>query len=127
MAAQEVQYRKRPAASWNEEARVALEQDRTETALAQTRQASMAEPENTELTATALGKEGAERRVSFILRVTVDEQGQPRRAEVEHARSGNKEAYPGLDLQRLVAFVEVCINLPNHPETDDPPGTPTDS
>ena len=64
----------------------------------------------------------AEKRISFILRLTVDERGQPRRTEVEHARSGNKETYPGLDLQRLAAFMEACISLPNHPETDDPSG-----
>jgi len=63
----------------------------------------------------------AEKRISFILRLTVDERGQPRRTEVEHARSGNKETYPGLDLQRLAAFMEACISLPNHPTTDDPP------
>ena len=69
----------------------------------------------------------AEKRISFILRLTVDEQGQPRRTEVEHARSGNKEAYPGLDLQRLAAFMEACISLPNHNSAEDPPGTsPTD-
>jgi hypothetical protein len=59
--------------------------------------------------------------------VTVDEQGQPRRTEVEHARSGTKEIYAGLDLQRLAAFMEACISLPNHPATDNPPGGTTDS
>jgi hypothetical protein len=79
------------------------------------------EQENVDLPPMAPEEEGAERRVSFILRVTVDERGRPRRTEVEHARSGKKEALLGLDLQRLAAFLEACIKLPNHPATDDPP------
>jgi hypothetical protein len=66
-------------------------------------------------------EEGIEQRISFIVRLTVDERGQPRRTEVEHAKSGKKEAFPGLDVQRLAAFMEACISLPNHPTTDDPP------
>ena len=82
-----------------------------------------AEAEKTEPLPAALGEGGAERRVTFVVRLTVDEQGQPRRTEIEHAKSGEKETFPGLDVQRLVAFMKVCISLPNHPGTDDPPST----
>ncbi len=57
----------------------------------------------------ALGEAGGEKRVSFVVRVTVDERGEPRRTEVEHARSGKKEIFPALDVQRLAAFVKACI------------------
>jgi hypothetical protein len=82
-----------------------------------------AEAEKTEPLPAALGEGGAERRVTFVVRLTVDEQGQPRRTEVEHAKSGEKETFPGLDVQRLVAFMKACIGLPNHPAADDPPST----
>jgi len=68
-------------------------------------------------------EEGIEQRISFIVRLTVDERGQPRRTEIEHAKSGEKEAFPGLDVQRLVAFMKACLSLPNHPAADDPPST----
>jgi len=57
----------------------------------------------------SLEKEGAEQRVSFIVRLTVDEQGQPRRTEIEHAQSGKKEVFPALDVQRLASFIQACI------------------
>lgn len=118
--------RTRPAAKPEEEARVAREQARVERALAQTRQASRTEPENTKPPPPiTLADEGAERRVTFILRLTVDERGQPRRTEIEHARSGEREAFPNLDIQRLTAFMERCISLPNHPTTDDTPNSNT--
>ena len=99
-----------------------IEQARAEAqgALAQARKAMGDEAENTEPSPTALGEEGAERRVTFIVRLTVDQRGQPRRSEIEHAQSGKKETFPGLDVQRLAAFMEACISLPNHPATDDP-------
>jgi len=84
-----------------------------------------AEAENMEPPPTALREEGAERRVTFIVRLTVDERGQPRRTEVEHAQSGKKETFPGLDVQRLAAFMKACISLLKHPGTDDPPSTST--
>jgi len=80
-----------------------------------------AEAANTEPLPTALGEEGAEWRVTFIIRLTVDEQGQPRRTEIEHARSGKKETFPGLDVQRLAAFMQACTSPPHHPGTDDSP------
>lgn len=109
------------------QARVKIEQARVEAqrALVGARQATGTEAQNMEPPPTALGQEGAERRVTFIVRLTVDERGQPRRTEVEHAQSGKKETFPGLDVQRLVAFIKACISLPNHPGTDDPPSAST--
>jgi hypothetical protein len=69
-----------------------------------------AEAQNTEPPPTALGEEGTERRVTFIIRLTVDERGRPRRTEIEHAQSGQKETFPDLDVQRLTAFMKKCIN-----------------
>jgi len=57
----------------------------------------------------APGEDGVEQRFSFIVRLTVGEQGKPRRTEVEHAMSGKKEAFPDLDVQKLAAFMEACI------------------
>ena len=51
--------------------------------------------------ARAAREQGAEQRVSFVVRLTIDEHGQARRTEVEHAKSGKKETFPALDVQRL--------------------------
>ena len=75
--------------------------------------------ENTGPHPTMPGEEGVERRVTFIIRLTVDERGQPRRAEIEHAQSGKKETFPGLDVQRLAAFMEAFIGPLNCLRTDD--------
>lgn len=70
-----------------------------------------------------LEKEGAEQRVSFVVRLTVDEQGQPRRTEIEHAQSGKKEVFPALDVQRLVSFIQACIS-PISPKPATPAAPP---
>ena len=126
MAAQEVPQLKRPAARPDEETRVGFEKTRAEAeaALVQVGQATGTEVKNTEPPSAPQREEGAERRVTFIVRLTVDERGQPRRIEVEHAKSGKKETFPGLDVQRLEAFMKACISVPNHPGTDDPLDTP---
>jgi hypothetical protein len=67
------------------------------------------EQENVDLPPMAPEEEGAERRVTFIIRLTVDERGRPRRTEIEHAQSGQKETFPDLDVQRLAAFMKKCI------------------
>lgn len=51
-------------------------------------------------------EEEGEQRVSFVVRLTVDERGQPRRTEVEHVQSGKKERHPTLDVRRLATFME---------------------
>lgn len=92
-----------------------------ETALAETRKAVEVEEENTKLPPTTPGEEEGEQRISFIVRLTVDERGQPRRTEVEHAQSGKKETFPALDVQRLAAFMEMCISPTVIPEPTTPP------
>ena len=61
-----------------------------ERTLERVRQAKGAEAKNTEQSPTALGEEGVERRISFIIQLTVDERGRPRRTEVQHAQSGKR-------------------------------------
>jgi hypothetical protein len=102
--------------AWANAEQARAEAERT---LVQARKAMEAEVENTKLPPTTLEEEGAERRVTFIVRVTVDERGQPRRTEIEHARSGKKETFPGLDVQRLAAFMEAFIGPLNCLRTDD--------
>lgn len=79
-------------------------------ALAGAKKATGTEAENAEPLPTALAGEGAERRVTFIVRVTADERGQPRRTEIEHAQSGQKETFPDLNVQRLADFMKKCIS-----------------
>jgi hypothetical protein len=81
-----------------------------ERALAGARQAMGIEAEDIEPPSAALSEEGTERRITFIIRLTVDERGQPRRTEIEHAQSGQKEILPDLDVQRLAAFMQKCIS-----------------
>jgi hypothetical protein len=52
---------------------------------------------------------GAEQRVSFVVRLTVDERRQPKRTEIEHPLSGKKVSFPSLDAQRMAAFMKACI------------------
>jgi hypothetical protein len=73
------------------------------------RPAAKPQAENTKPPPTTLGEEGTERRITFVIRLTVNEQGQPRRTEIEHAQSGQKETFPDLDVQRLTAFMKKCI------------------
>jgi hypothetical protein len=74
------------------------------------RPAAKPQAENAKPPPTTLGEEGTERRITFIIRLTVDERGQPRRTEIEHAQSGQKEILPDLDVQRLAAFMQKCIS-----------------
>lgn len=108
------------------QARVKAEQARAEAerALAQARKAASVESESTELPSTTAEAEGAEQRVSFVVRVTVDERGKPLRTEVEHPQSGKKETYPALDVQRLAAFIKACISPPSIAEPIISPAPP---
>lgn len=62
--------------------------------------------------------EGVEQRISFVVRLTVDERGRPRRTEVEHAQSGKKEVFPALDGHRLAAFMKASIEHPAAQESE---------
>jgi hypothetical protein len=96
------------------QARVQTEQDRTGTKRhsSKARKAARIKAETDESSLIILGEAGGEKRVSFVLRVTVDARGQPWRTEIEHAHSGKKEIFPALDVQRLTAFVKACIGSP---------------
>jgi hypothetical protein len=50
------------------------------------------------------------KRVSFVVRLTVDEQGQPGRTEIEHVPSGRKQNFANLEGVRLVTFIKACIS-----------------
>jgi hypothetical protein len=50
------------------------------------------------------------RRVSFIVRLMLDEYGQFERTEIEHVSSSRKQNFPSLDGKRLVAFMKACIS-----------------
>jgi hypothetical protein len=98
-------------------AQVEVEQERderikAERALTEATKATAAEVIHAEPLTGAREEDGAEQRVSFVVRLTVDERGQPRRTEVEHAQSGKKEAFPALDVQRLAVFMKACISPP---------------
>lgn len=56
------------------------------------------------------GRQARVRRVSFVVRLTIDEQGQFRRTEIEHVESGVNQHFSGLDGERLVAFMKACIS-----------------
>jgi multidrug resistance efflux pump len=56
------------------------------------------------------------RRVSFVVRLTLDEQGQFGRTEIEQVSSGKKQNFLSLDGDLLVAFMRSCINPETIPE-----------
>ena len=50
------------------------------------------------------------RRASFVVRLTLDENGQFGRTEIEHVSSSRKQNFLSLDGERLVAFMKACIS-----------------
>ncbi len=66
------------------------------------------------------------RRTSFVVRLTVDEQGQFSRTEIEHVDSGKKQNYLTLDGERLVAFMKACISPDVIPEQVIPAALPAE-
>jgi hypothetical protein len=77
--------------------------------------------EDKETPLKTLREEGAERRASFIVRLTVDAHGEPRRTEVEDVQSGKKETFASLDSERLTAFMRACIGTLVVPKPTMPP------
>lgn len=104
-AAQAEIEQERQARSRAEQARV-----EAESALAKAKNTLPVETETAEALPSALGEPGAEQRVSFIVRLTVDERGHPRRTEIQHAGSGEKAAFPGLDGKSLAVFMQGCLS-----------------
>jgi hypothetical protein len=49
------------------------------------------------------------RRISFVVRLMVDEHGQPQRTEIEQVEGNRKQSFLGLDGERLVAFMKAYI------------------
>jgi lipopolysaccharide export system protein LptC len=49
---------------------------------------------------------------SFTVRINADERGQPHSTHVTHTQTEDEDKFPGLDAQRLVAFMEECIRPP---------------
>jgi hypothetical protein len=51
------------------------------------------------------------RRVSFVVRLMLDEHGQFARTEIQHVLSSRRQNFLSLDGDGLVAFMKACINL----------------
>lgn len=56
------------------------------------------------------GHQARIKRVSFIVRLTVDKLSQPGRTEIEHVPSGRKQNFPNLEGVHLVTFMKACIS-----------------
>lgn len=62
------------------------------------------------------GHQARIKRVSFIVRLTVDKLSQPGRTEIEHVLSGRKQNFPSLEAVRLVTFMKACIGPERIPQ-----------
>lgn len=51
------------------------------------------------------------KRISFVVRLTLDEHGQFGRTEIEHVSSSRKQNFLSLKGEYLVAFMKSCIRL----------------
>lgn len=60
------------------------------------------------------------RRVSFVVRLMIDERGQPQRTEIEEVASSKKQNFLGLDSERIIAFMKECASPAINPELDIP-------
>jgi len=65
------------------------------------------------------------RRVSFVVRLTLDEHGQFGRTEIEHVSSSRKQNFLSLDGERLVEFMKACFSPIIIPEDAIPTEAPT--
>jgi hypothetical protein len=61
--------------------------------------------------------------ISFVVRIAMDESGQPERTEIEHVSCFRKQNFHGLDGESLVSFIKTCIQPPFIPE----PAFPSES
>jgi hypothetical protein len=66
--------------------------------------------ENVESPPVPLGEGSANPRISFIVRLVVDEHGQPGRGEIEHEPSNRLHRFRKLDGDDLVTFMKECIS-----------------
>jgi hypothetical protein len=60
------------------------------------------------------------RRVSFIVRLTLDGNSQTGHTEIEHVPSGNKQSFPSLDGKHLVTFIKRFLSSPIIPDSTIP-------
>lgn len=93
-----------------EAVRASLAQHQGETAAAEPE--PMTEPPlNLALADMLAAEQGTERRTSFVVRLTVDEAGRPRRGEIEHTHTHEKRAFKAANGQRLVEIMEEMIGV----------------
>jgi hypothetical protein len=67
------------------------------------------------------------KRVSFVVRMTLDKHGQYGRTEIEHVsrkKKSRRQNFPSLDGERLVAFMKACISPATIPEDGIPTAPP---
>jgi hypothetical protein len=110
-----------------QERQAQAEQSRAEPerALPEARKAIEAEAENRELPPAAPAEKAAEEQVSFIVRLTVDERGRPRRTQIEPAKQDEEPGrFRGLNGQDLATYIERYISAPVTPEPITPPAPP---
>lgn len=62
-----------------------------------------------------------EKRVSFIVRLTVNERGDPLRTEIEHAQTRTKKIIPAFEPQQVADFIQSCIIAVKEPEAEAEP------
>jgi hypothetical protein len=124
MATQRNSKRKKSRAKTSNETTFSAEKAKTETKGARTRikEKQRARPKSKEsLTEAQKALQAAQsdvkrerqariKRVSFVVRLTVDEHGQPGRTEIEHVPSGRKQNFANLEGVHLVAFIKACIS-----------------
>jgi hypothetical protein len=53
---------------------------------------------------------GAESRLVFILRLSLDENRQPKRVEIEENQTRKRDSIPGLDYRRISAFIQTFLS-----------------
>jgi len=128
MAAQRNSKRKKLKAKPGNKTTIATEKAKIETknARTQTKEKQRARPKSkeslTEVQKALLAaqsdvkreRQARIKRVSFVVRLTVNEHGQPGRTEIEHVPSGRKRGrkqnFANLEGVRLVAFMKACIS-----------------
>jgi hypothetical protein len=67
------------------------------------------------------------RRLSFVVRLAIGEQGRPPRIEIEDVQNGIKQHFLGLDGDRLVAFMTAFINPASISEHISPLASPPET
>lgn len=61
------------------------------------------------------------KRVSFVVRLTLDGNSQIGHTEIEHVSSGNRQSFPSLEGEHLVTFIKSILPSPMIPDSAVPP------